>query len=115
MSAQTEAPPQPAQTRENEAISDNQSQTDPHNMDTEDSKQVANLPETSESPAEPSTDLSKHHGEQQPVPNPNRDVETSNSGAPSVKLDLDLDIEVKLKAKIQGDLELAILDGSDGK
>ncbi|KAM0342554.1 hypothetical protein ACHAPU_009406 [Fusarium lateritium] len=32
------------------------------------------------------------------------------SSAPRVKLDMDLDMELQLKAKIQGDLELAVLE-----
>ncbi|KAG5760747.1 hypothetical protein H9Q72_011147 [Fusarium xylarioides] len=32
------------------------------------------------------------------------------SSAPRVRLDMDLDVELQLKAKIQGDLELAILE-----
>ncbi|KPM42350.1 hypothetical protein AK830_g4183 [Neonectria ditissima] len=111
MSSQTE-PSEPPPVRTKEVVSDNPPRKSRTKEDGEDSKQVSNVPKTShseESRAEAGTHLQEIKGEQQPAPNPPR--ETSNSGAPSVKLDMDLDIEVELKAKIQGDLELAILDG----
>ncbi|RKU46523.1 hypothetical protein DL546_008781 [Coniochaeta pulveracea] len=45
----------------------------------------------------------------------NRESGRSRSGAPAVRLDMDLDVDIQLKAKIQGDLELSILDGETKK
>ncbi|PNP73628.1 hypothetical protein FNYG_13043 [Fusarium nygamai] len=46
---------------------------------------------------------------QQPVQAASQETEKKSS-APRVRLDMDLDVELQLKAKIQGDLELAILE-----
>ncbi|KAF9761691.1 hypothetical protein IL306_003748 [Fusarium sp. DS 682] len=46
---------------------------------------------------------------QQPV-QPASQETNKKSSAPRVRLDMDLDVELQLKAKIQGDLELAILE-----
>ncbi|KAJ0166596.1 hypothetical protein CTA2_6659 [Colletotrichum tanaceti] len=41
----------------------------------------------------------------------NQQVQSQGKGAPSLRLDMDLDVEIDLKAKINGDVELSILDG----
>ncbi|KAF5259108.1 hypothetical protein FOXYS1_10288 [Fusarium oxysporum] len=46
---------------------------------------------------------------QQPIQPASQETEKKSS-APRVRLDMDLDVELQLKAKIQGDLELAILE-----
>ncbi|KAH7215778.1 hypothetical protein ACKLNR_014919 [Fusarium oxysporum f. sp. zingiberi] len=46
---------------------------------------------------------------QQPIQPASQETEKKGS-APRVRLDMDLDVELQLKAKIQGDLELAILE-----
>ncbi|KAF5982672.1 hypothetical protein FBULB1_4170 [Fusarium bulbicola] len=53
-------------------------------------------------------DINQPQG-QQPV-QPATQETGKKSSAPRVRLDMDLDVELQLKAKIQGDLELAILE-----
>ncbi|RKL33114.1 hypothetical protein BFJ72_g10130 [Fusarium proliferatum] len=50
-----------------------------------------------------------HPQDQQPVQAASQET-GKKSSAPRVRLDMDLDVELQLKAKIQGDLELAILN-----